>query len=73
MAGKVAVHVERLAWRDILIGDIATPRGQLRLTLGVGSGLAHRAGDPAGTIWAIGDRGPNLKIGQAIDGLVPRS
>lgn len=38
----------------------------MRLTLGVGSGLALRKGDAAGTIWAIADRGPNLKVEAAI-------
>ena len=39
----------------------------MRLTLGLGSGLSQRTGDPKGTIWAIADRGPNLKIKPAID------
>ena len=38
----------------------------MRLTLGLGSGLSQRAGDPKGTVWAIADRGPNLKIKPAI-------
>jgi len=59
--------VEQLTWRDQPLGAVDTPRGKLRLSLGVGSGLARRAGDPSGTIWAIGDRGPNLKIEPAIE------
>ena len=39
----------------------------MRLTLGLGSGLSHRPSDPHGTIWAIADRGPNLKIKPAIE------
>lgn len=31
------------------------------LRAGFGSGLATRPGDPPGTVWAICDRGPNLK------------
>lgn len=42
------------------------PGGVLRLTLGIGSGLARRPGDPAGRFWGVGDRGPNLKIPEAI-------
>lgn len=38
----------------------------MRLTLGVGSALARRAGDPPGRVWGLGDRGPNLKIKTAI-------
>jgi Esterase-like activity of phytase len=58
----------RLAWRDISLGVIAFANGhRMRLTLGLGSGLSQRAGDPKGTIWAIADRGPNLKIKPAIE------
>lgn len=67
MTRKTAATVERLAWRDKALGEVATPRGRLSLTLGVGSGLSRRAGDAAGTVWAIGDRGPNLKMALAIE------
>ena len=40
--------------------------GRMRLTLGLGSGLAMRPGGTKGAIWAIADRGPNLKIKTAI-------
>ncbi len=59
-------RVERLAWQDVPLGDIELPRGRLRLSLGLGSGLSMRPGDPSGAIWAIGDRGPNLKVKQAV-------
>jgi hypothetical protein len=36
------------------------------LPLGLGSGLSQRPGEPKATIWAITDRGPNLKIKSAI-------
>lgn len=54
--------VERLAWRDVPLREIAYPGGVLRLTLGLGSGLSC---DGAGRIWAIADRGPNLKVREA--------
>ncbi len=58
----------RLAWRDVSLGVIALANGnRMRLTLGLGSGLSQRPGDPKGTIWAIADRGPNLKIKPAIE------
>jgi hypothetical protein len=57
----------KLRWTDEPLGAVATPKGRLRLTRGVGSGLAVRAGDPPGTLWAIGDRGPNLKVAPAIE------
>jgi hypothetical protein len=59
-------QVRELKWRDPPLGEVKTPRGRLRLTLGVGSGLSRRPGDPPGRVWALGDRGPNLKIGAAI-------
>src|SRR5687768_10184356 len=59
--------IERLAWRDHVLADIALLAGVLRVTLGLGSGLARRPGDPPDRLWAIGDRGPNLKIRQAVE------
>ena len=57
----------RLAWRDASLGVITLANGKrMRLTLGLGSGLSQRPGEPGGTFWAIADRGPNLKIKPAI-------
>jgi hypothetical protein len=39
----------------------------MRLTLGVGSGLARRRTDPPGRVWGLGDRGPNLKVKAAVE------
>lgn len=62
-----AFAIERVGWRDISLGAVALKNGRrMRLTLGVGSGLALRHGDRTGTIWAIADRGPNLKIESAV-------
>ena len=61
-----AITVTRLAWTDRVLDDIDTPGGQLRITLGLGSGLTRRASDPPGRLWALGDRGPNLKVGLAV-------
>lgn len=59
--------VQRLAWRDQVLAEIPLPRGVLRVTLGLGSGLARAPGDPPDRLWAIGDRGPNLKIQAAVE------
>ncbi|MGH6963867.1 MAG: esterase-like activity of phytase family protein [Phenylobacterium sp.] len=59
-------EVTRLKWRDPPLGEIGLPGGVLRLTLGIGSGLGRRPGDPEGRFWGVGDRGPNLKIPEAI-------
>ncbi len=58
--------MERLAWQDEPLAEIPLPRAVLRVTRGLGSGLARCRSDPAGLFWAIGDRGPNLKIKSAI-------
>jgi hypothetical protein len=61
------IRATRLDYADELLGAIALPGGTLRITRGLGSGLSRRAGDPPGTAWAVGDRGPNLKIPFAIE------
>jgi hypothetical protein len=61
------VKVERLAWADPVLGGIAFPKGEMRIRAGYGSGLARRPGEPAGLVWALGDRGPNLKPDNAIE------
>jgi hypothetical protein len=62
-----SVNVKRLAWRDPPVAKIKLPGGTLRLTLGIGSALARRPGDPEGRLWGLGDRGANLKAEVAID------
>ena len=37
----------------------------MRLAAGFGSGLSVRRTDPAGIVWAVGDRGPNIKVAAA--------
>ncbi|HEX8261284.1 MAG TPA: esterase-like activity of phytase family protein [Allosphingosinicella sp.] len=61
-AGPVAWSAERLDWTDEPLGEIGLPKGTMRLRSGFGSGLSTRPGDPPGIVWAIGDRGPNLKV-----------
>ncbi|HEY0132220.1 MAG TPA: esterase-like activity of phytase family protein [Allosphingosinicella sp.] len=54
--------VERLDWTDAPLGEIELPKRTMRFRSGFGSGLSRRTGDPAGTVWAVGDRGPNIKV-----------
>lgn len=55
-------RTQRLRWDNEVLGTLDLPGGTLRMTRGVGSGLSRRPGDPAGIIWALGDRGPNMKV-----------
>jgi hypothetical protein len=59
-------EVRELSWRDPRLAEIDAPRMAMRLTVGVGSGLTRRTGDPPGRVWGLGDRGPNLKIDLAV-------
>lgn len=58
----MAWTVERLDYSDEALGSIDLPKRRMEMVSGFGSGLATRAGDPPGTVWAVGDRGPNLKV-----------
>jgi hypothetical protein len=58
--------IKRLAWADPEFGIVETPSRPMRIFGGFGSGLSMRAGE-GGTIWAICDRGPNLKLKTAIE------
>jgi hypothetical protein len=59
--------ITALAYEDIPLAEVALPGGLLQASVGLGSGLATRAGDPPGRVWAICDRGPNLKPRQALE------
>jgi hypothetical protein len=62
-----SVTVEELAWSEQALGSVAFPREQLQLVAGFGSGLASRPGDCGKLVWAIADRGPNLKLKDATE------
>jgi hypothetical protein len=57
-----AFRVQRLAWADEDLGSIALPHAEMKLRASFGSGLTRGEQDPPGIVWAVGDRGPNLKI-----------
>jgi len=59
-------EISQLAFDDEPLGVIDLPRRALRLTRGIGSGLSADPRAP-GRIWAIGDRGPNLKVKVALE------
>lgn len=66
MTDSAAFSVERLEWEDEELGTIALPKRPMHVRAGFGSGLSVRAGDGPGLVWAVGDRGPNLKIKTAV-------
>ncbi len=63
----MTTEVRRLAWSDAEIARLAYPDGTMTIRQGFGSGLAIRPGDPPGHFWAVGDRGPNIKVRDAVD------
>ncbi|HZF44344.1 MAG TPA: esterase-like activity of phytase family protein [Sphingomonadaceae bacterium] len=59
-------RAERLGWDDEVLKEVELPGGTLRMTRGLGSGLARRETDAPGLVWAVGDRGPNFKVKVAV-------
>lgn len=57
--------IDRLIWSDAHLADIALPTGTMRLTRSLASGLTRSPLDPPGIFWGVGDRGPNIKPGDA--------
>ena len=57
--------VEELHWDEVPLGEVDFPKERLSLSAGFGSGLATRQGDPPNRVWAICDRGPNIKLSDA--------
>lgn len=59
-------EITRLAWQDPDLGALDLPGGRLNVRAGFGSGLSRRPGDPPGRVWAVCDRGPNIKLKPAV-------
>lgn len=59
-----AICVTELRFEDEVLARLKLPGGELTVTRGVGSGLAT---GKDGRIWAVGDRGPNLKVKLAVE------
>ena len=57
-------RVTELAHDEEVLAELDLPGGRLRVTRGVGSGMCV---DVAGRVWAVGDRGPNLKVPRAVE------
>lgn len=54
-------RIMRLSFEDEVLRELSLPRGTMKVTRGVGSGLATRFDGGTLRLWAVGDRGPNLK------------
>ncbi len=63
----VQFQVTQLGWEDVVLREINFPKTKMRITQGIGSGLTRCTTDQPGIFWAIGDRGPNIKIATAIE------
>lgn len=59
------VTVQELQWSEQPLGQVCFPKERLMLSAGFGSGLASRAGSGGRELWAISDRGPNIKLADA--------
>ena len=66
-SSDMVASVEELHWDEVPLGEVEFPKERLTLSAGFGSGLATRQGDPADRVWAICDRGPNIKLSDARD------
>jgi hypothetical protein len=58
------VTITRLEFTDDCLAEIACPKRRLRIMRGLGSGMTRA---PDGRLFAIGDRGPNLKVKLAVE------
>ena len=61
-----APRITRLSWTDPDLGPLDLPGGRIAIRAGYGSGLARRQSDPPATVWAVCDRGPNIKLADAV-------
>ncbi len=60
--------------RQLEMPPLTSPWGkELRYTLGIGSGAFRHPADPAGEIWTVGDRGPNMTCAEAQRLLAPET
>jgi len=57
----MAIRITPLQYDDELLAELDMPKSKLRILRGLGSGLARDPRD-AGRVWAVGDRGPNMKV-----------
>lgn len=59
-----SIRITELRFDAEELARLDLPRGSLRVTRGIGSGMCADAG---GRIWAVGDRGPNLSVALATE------
>ncbi|MDQ3246882.1 MAG: esterase-like activity of phytase family protein [Pseudomonadota bacterium] len=59
------VAVRELEWSEHSLGEVPLPKELLKLSAGIGSGLVAVPGTAGASVWAISDRGPNIKLKDA--------
>ncbi len=55
------VTFTKLDWADPVLAAIPMPKGEMRLTRSLASGLCQSPLDDPDIFWGVGDRGPNIK------------
>ena len=66
-ANQARLLLVRLDWTDPHMPGPMVPGGMMRLTRSLTSGLTRRASDAPRVFWGVGDRGPNIKPGDAVE------
>lgn len=57
----MSITFTKLDWADPHLARIDLPKGTMRLTRSLASGLCQSAHDAPNVFWGVGDRGPNIK------------
>jgi hypothetical protein len=58
---------QRLEWNDLPLARLSMPKGTMALIKSLASGLSRSVADAPDIFWGVGDRGPNIKPGDAIE------
>lgn len=66
-ANDLPFYLRKIAWEDAVVATVRAGAAEIPIVASFGSGLTRRQGDPAGIIWAVSDRGPNIKPKTLVD------
>ena len=62
----MTIRLTSLRYDDEVLAELEFPKTRLRILRGLGSGLSRDPNDPT-RLWAVGDRGPNVKVKVAVE------